>query len=47
MVADALSRRPYVNNISVLMNDTFNSMKGTYEEDEDFKSIWANINDFE
>ena len=36
-----------MNNISTLENNTFNAMKGTYEEDEDFKSIWANINDSE
>ena len=41
VVADALSRRPRVNAVTTIHHEDLSSMPELYEKDEDFKEVWA------
>lgn len=43
VVADALSRRPHISNISVEYHEEFSDIVNQYVNDEDFGSIWKNL----
>ena len=43
VVADALSRRPSINNISIVQIDSLNAMRDTYALDTDFANQWKEI----
>ena len=42
--ADALSRRPRVNAVSTVHHDEFSALPSLYKYDNDFKEVWADLN---
>ena len=44
VIADALSRRPKVNVVSTIHHDEFSALPSFYEYDDDFKEVWADLN---
>lgn len=45
VVADALSRRPYINNIFVIESISFDAMRYTYDHDPDCQDLWLQLHD--
>ena len=45
VVADALSRRPQLNHMSVIEGVSFASTPDTYAHDEDFKEVWLHVHE--